>query len=185
MGWISLPPDPKRLPLVPGGGGGDIRILWSNDEAIGDWGLAEGDLETGQDIETAVLTSLFSDKLATPDFRPTDGTSDRRGWWADLYNDEPLGSNLWQLDRAKKTRSTLGDARRWALDATHWMIEDGVVRSIICNTRWLTSTMLGLAMAFVRPDGSHTRFMFGLLWDNLATLPSPVHWSDPFPGELP
>ena len=31
------------------------------------------------------------------------GTSDRRGWWADPYDDQPLGSNLWQLERAKKT----------------------------------------------------------------------------------
>jgi hypothetical protein len=25
----------------------------------------------------------LSDALATPDFTPTDGTSDRRGWWAE------------------------------------------------------------------------------------------------------
>lgn len=187
MGWITLPPSPHRLPLPAGGNGGDIRILWDNHQAIGDWGLAEGDLETGQDLETAVLTSLFSDKLATPDFTPTDGSTDRRGWWADPYLDEPLGSNLWQLDRAKKTRDTLGTARRWALDCLQWMKTDGVARAILCNTRWLspepsTTPILGIALAIIRPDGSHSQFQFMLVWENLAILRSPVRFIDPFPG---
>ena len=160
---------------------GDIRILWDNTEALGDWALAEGDVETGQDLETACLVSLFTDKLATPDFVPTDGTSDRRGWWADPYNDQPLGSNLWQLDRAKKTRDTLGTARRYALDALQWLIDDGIARQVLCNTSWITPTMLGIAVAIIRPDGTETRFRWGWAWDSLATVRSPIRMSNPFP----
>ena len=180
-GWID-PPLTADGPLPEGGDGGDIRILWDNNAALGDWGLALGDVETGQDLETACLTSLFSDRLATPDFTPTDGTTDRRGWWADPYNEAALGSNLWQLDRAKKTRTTLGDARRWTLDALAWLIEDGVARQVLCNTRWLSPTMLGIAVAIIKPDGSQTRFMFQWAWEGLATLPSAVVFADPFPG---
>ena len=176
-GWIQasgLPLVSNDGPLPPANCAGDILVQWDNANTIGDWTLAEGDLQTGQDLETACLVSLFTDKLATPDFVPTDGTSDRRGWWADLYNDAPLGSNLWQLERAKKTRDTLGLARRYAQDALQWLIDDGVAASVVVDTRWLGdavgSTMMGIAIAITQPDGSLTRFVFGWAWDNLASL---------------
>jgi len=153
---------------------GDILLRWDNANTIGDWVLAEGDLQTGQDLETACLVSLFTDRLATPDFIPTDGTNDRRGWWADPYNDAPLGSNLWQLERAKKTRDTLGLAQRYASDALQWLIDDGVAQSVAVDTRWLGqdtgSTMLGIAVLITKPNESLTRFIFGWAWDNLAIL---------------
>lgn len=153
---------------------GDIAAQWDNVNALGDWVIADGDLQTGQDLETACLVSLFTDKLATPDFAPTDGTTDRRGWWADPYNDQPLGSNLWQLDRAKKTRDTLGLARRYAQDALQWLVTDDVAASVEVDTRWLGnpvgSTMLGIAIAITKPDGTMTRFVYGWAWDNLAIL---------------
>ena len=176
-GWITA----EGLPIVDGDEpppvatmAGDILVQWDNANTIGDWVLADGDLQSGQDLETACLVSLFTDKLATPDFVPTDGTSDRRGWWADLYNDQPLGSSLWQLDRAKKTRDTLGLARRYAQDALQWLIDDGVAVSVVVDTRWLGnetgSTMLGIAIAITKPDGSVTRFVYGWAWQDLAIL---------------
>ena len=176
-GWIEdtgLPLVLNDEPLALATCVGDILVQWDNTNTIGDWSLADGDLQTGQDLETACLVSLFTDKLATPDFVPTDGTSDRRGWWADLYNDQPLGSSLWQLERAKKTRDTLGLARRYAQDALQWLIDDGVASSVFVDTRWLGnpngSTMMGIAIAITKPDGSLTRFVYGWAWDNLATL---------------
>lgn len=177
-GWIETEfdlqvPQPSG-PLPEANCAGDVLIQWDNAYTIGDWTLADGDLQTGQDLETACLVSLFTDKLATPDFRPTDGTTDRRGWWADPYNEQPLGSNLWQLERAHKTRDTLGLARRYAQDALQWLVADGVAASVAVDTRWLGnetgSTMLGIAIAITKPDGSMTRFVFGWAWENLATL---------------
>lgn len=153
---------------------GDVLVQWDNANTIGDWVLATGDLQTGQDLETACLVSLFTDRLATPDFAPTDGTSDRRGWWADPYNDQPTGSNIWQLERAKKTRDTLGLARRYAQDALAWLVTDGVAASVTVDTRWLGnqvgSTMLAMAIAILKPDGTLTRFVYGWAWENLAAL---------------
>lgn len=176
-GWIEdagLPIVDPGTPLPAAGCSGDIMVRWDNVNMVGDWTLAAGDLQTGQDLETACLVSLFTDKLATADFVPTDGTSDRRGWWADPYNDQPLGSNLWQLERAKKTRDTLALARRYAQDALQWLITDGVARQINVNTSWLGrspgSTALGIAVAIVKPNGSLSRFTFGWAWQNLAAL---------------
>jgi len=180
-GWIAdlglLVPLAPVSPLPAALTAGDVYLLWDNTNAGGDWSLADGDLQTGQDLETACLVSLFTDKLATPDFVPTDGSSDRRGWWADPYLDQPLGSNLWQLERAKKTRDTLGLAKRYAEDALEWLVTDGVASDIAVNTSWLGgggSTLLGIGIAIVRPDGSLTRFLFGWAWAGLAVLASPV-----------
>jgi phage gp46-like protein len=174
--WVPEAPDP----LPPANCQGDIYILWDNTQAQGDWVLADGDLQTGQDLETACLVSLFSDALATPDFVPTDGTTDRRGWWADYYATSPLGSNLWQLDRAKATRGNLGLAQRTAQNCLQWLIDDGLASTILVNTQWITSTMMGIAIAITKPDGTETRFMFGWAWDNLAALRSPVRMIAPF-----
>jgi phage gp46-like protein len=180
-GWVENPPLPPPGGLPQGGQGGDIWILWDNTQGLGDWGLAVGDVLTGQDLETACLTSLFSDALATPDFIPTDGTTDRRGWWADTYLDIPLGSNLWQLDRSKTTRAALGTARAYAQNALNWLILDGVAAEITVNATWLSTTMIGLAIAITEPNGTETRFMFAWVWANLAGLASPVYFPNPFP----
>lgn len=175
--WIVREGLPLALPDAPlerAACAGDIRIRWDNDNCLGDWMLADGDLQTGQDLETACLVSLFTDKLATPDFVPTDGTTDRRGCWIDLYNDQPLGSNLWQLDRAHKTRGTLGLARHYADEALRWLVTDGVAKSVDVDTQWLgregTTAML-IAVTITKPDGSMTRFRFGWAWSDLAYLP--------------
>jgi phage gp46-like protein len=176
MTWIDdlgLPIIDNGQPLPAANAAGDVLVQWDNVNTTGDWVLANGDLQTGQDLETACLVSLFTDKLATPDFVPTDGTSDRRGWWADPYNDQPLGSNLWQLARAKKTRDTLGLARTYALDALRWLVTDGVAASVDVDTRWIGpagTTLLGIAIAITKPDGTETRFVYGWAWDNLAIL---------------
>jgi phage gp46-like protein len=177
-GWIEdsfglpLPPLDAALPMATCNG--DVLLQWDNLNTIGDWVLADGDLQIGQDLETACLVSLFTDKLATPDFTPTDGTSDRRGWWADPYNDRPLGSNLWQLERAHKTRNTLGLAQRYASEAMQWLVADGVAKAVAVDTQWLTpsgaGTFLAIRIVITQPDGSMTRFTYGWAWDNLAVL---------------
>jgi phage gp46-like protein len=176
MSWIEdlgLPIITTGTPIADAACSGDVLVQWDNVNGDGDWVLATGDLQTGQDLETACLVSLFTDKLATPDFVPTDGTTDRRGWWADPYNDQPLGSNLWQLERAKKTRDTLGLARTFAQDALQWLVADGVAASVAVDTRWIGpvgTTMLGIAIAITKPDGTVSRFVYGWAWDNLAVL---------------
>jgi phage gp46-like protein len=180
-GWVEalgLPLITSPDPLPAAACRGDILIRWDNVNTIGDWALASGDLMTGQDLETACLVSLFTDALATPDFTPTDGTTDRRGWWADPFNDQPLGSNLWQLERAHKTRDTLGLARRYALASLQWLVDDGVAASLDVDTRWVGpagTTLLGIAVAITKPDGTETRFTYGWAWQGLATVRSPVH----------
>jgi phage gp46-like protein len=174
-GWIEalydLPMPGLDEPIPAANAQGDVLLQWDNTNTIGDWSLALGDLQTGQDLETACLVSLFTDKLATPDFQPTN--PDRRGWWGDPYNDEPLGSNLWQLERAHKTRDTLGLAQRYASDALQWLITDGIAQNVAVDTTWanaVNTTFLAIRIVITEPNGSETRFTYGWAWENLAAL---------------
>jgi phage gp46-like protein len=145
----------------------DIQIQWDKLRAVGDWSFEAGDLQTGVDIETAVLVSLFTDRIASTDFKPTDGTKDRRGWWGDSYNVRPIGSRLWQLERAKKVgqQPILLQARDYCKEALAWLIEDGLARSIEVKTEWTSATSLGILVRITRPDGTVAQpFRFSWAW---------------------
>lgn len=66
-------------------------------------------LDETQELQTAVILALGTDRLANPD-DPLPGIDDddRRGWWGDVDAQEiwgawPIGSRGWLLERAKIT----------------------------------------------------------------------------------
>lgn len=61
----------------------DIAIVWRNGR--GNLALNGSDLLTDNSIETAVIISLFTDRRAQPSDLIPDGSTDRRGWWADSF----------------------------------------------------------------------------------------------------
>lgn len=101
----------------------DIATIWNNTTGRGDYVLAGADLQSGNDLETEILISLFSDRTARPDDVIPDGSNDRRGWWAD----ENLGSRLWLLERSKLTNAVGQKAVEYAAEGLQWLIDDGVV----------------------------------------------------------
>ncbi len=109
-------------------------------------------LATGNDIETAILISIFSDRMAEPGDLIPDGTNDPRGWWAD--DDVPIGSRMWLLKRAKQTTKTLQRAYDYLAEALQWMIDDGVAGRFDISTRWVRTGMLGAAIVAYSPTGT-------------------------------
>jgi phage gp46-like protein len=69
--------------------------------------LSDGTLDATQELATAVIVALGTDRLADPgDILPDPDDTDRRGWWADyqaaeIWNGWPIGSRLWLLKRDK------------------------------------------------------------------------------------
>jgi phage gp46-like protein len=76
----------------------DIQTLWN--VTTGDWNLVPGDVQSGDDLESAVLISLFTDRRAEASDVVPDGSNDRRGWWGDSGSLYLIGSRLWLLRRA-------------------------------------------------------------------------------------
>lgn len=148
----------------------DINILWNQAEAYGDWTIVGGDLGHGQDLLSSTLVSLFTDRLASPDFVPPDRTGDRRGWWADTFEKSLIGSRLWQLDRAKISNrgATLAQAKGYCDEALAWMIEDGVAAQVNVQTGFIAPTAIGIVVQIIQPDGRQQVFNFKWAWDGIG-----------------
>lgn len=106
--------------------------------------IAEGDLARDDGLETAVILSLFLDRRANADDALPTGETDRRGWWADAYQDADrhTGSRLWLLRRETTTPQVVQRFREYCLEALNWMVKQGVARSVnVTATRYDNHTV--------------------------------------------
>ncbi len=142
----------------------DISTVWAGPlQASGDWQLAGADLLSGNDLQTAVLISLFSDRVAQPDDVIPDGTTDPRGWWADDAA-HPIGSRLWLLARSKQTSETLAAAQDYIVEALQWLIDDGVAAAVDVLVQWARPSMLSSQITVRRTDGTTQPLNFAWAW---------------------
>ena len=140
---------------------GDLRIVWDATTASGDLVLNGPSLETGNDLETAVLVSLFTDQVADDaDLMPAGQAADPRGWWADTYTADPIGSKLWQGFWRQAGQETLNWASDQARKALQWMIDDGVAASIDVTAQAIGKGGLGLGIVITEPSGGRTPFSY-------------------------
>jgi phage gp46-like protein len=119
----------------------DATISWDTANNRGDWSMSGPILTAGNDLETAIIISLFSDRMAQPDDVIPDGSNDPRGWWAD--DTVPIGSRLWLLRRAKQTKDTLQKA-----------YDDGVVGRFDISVQWVRAGVLGAQITAYKPSGT-------------------------------
>jgi len=139
----------------------DITTIWSGTQ--GDWLQAGARLASGNDLATAVLISLFTDRVATEDDPTPDGTGDPRGWWADDA-ERPIGSRLWLIERSKRTQETLTLAQSYIEEALQWLIDDGVVARFDIYLEWTQQNMLGAQITAHRTDGAAQALNYEWAW---------------------
>ncbi|HHR4052806.1 TPA: phage GP46 family protein [Salmonella enterica] len=136
----------------------DIAIVWRNGH--GSLALNGPDLLTDHSIETAVIISLFTDRRAQPSDDIPDGTSDRRGWWADSFRKRPVGSRLWLLSREKTVQSVVERTAAYADEALAWMKSAKLVKSVTCTAARVAHDCLQLNVFLVMPDGARRQMVF-------------------------
>ncbi|MFM0135104.1 phage GP46 family protein [Caballeronia grimmiae] len=146
----------------------DITIVWDVANGRGDWQQLGPDLRTGNDLQTAVLLSLFTDRVANSDDVIPDGTGDPRGWWGDVDDETPIGSRLWLLDRSKQTQEVLNNARDYITEALQWLVDDGVVASMDVQTEWTRDTFLGAQIVLYQPAGPGVVLTFAWAWQQIS-----------------
>jgi phage gp46-like protein len=115
----------------------DFATILNTAAGVFDWAIEFGDLQDDLGLDTAVIISLFSDRLASPDDIIPDGSSDRRGWWGDAYlppladgTPDLIGSRLWLLQRAKQEPSTAQAAQTYVQEALAWLVSDGIAAAV-------------------------------------------------------
>ena len=132
----------------------DIATIWDPANGRGDFVVVGPDLQSGSDLETAVLISLFTDRRADPGDVIPDGSGDPRGWWGDSFLPRPIGSKLWLIDRAKQTDQTLTRAKDYAQDALQWLVDDGIAGSVDVAASWPAPGFLGLRIVIRQGPGA-------------------------------
>lgn len=145
----------------------DTATIWDVANSRGDWALSGAMLLTGQDLETAYLISIFTDRIAQPGDVIPDETNDARGWIGDAGAKYPIGSRLWLLARATKSQKTMNRARAYVNEAVQWLLDDGVVARHDITLAWIQGASgtwgLGIWIQAYRPDG--TKFpQFNWVW---------------------
>lgn len=146
----------------------DIALVYDPRATAFDLALAGGDLATDAGLQTATILSLFTDRRALPEDELPDGTTDRRGWWADAYNERPFGSRLWLLHREKELDSVLRRAKEYTEEALAWMVEDRVASAVEVEAENLRRGTLLIRTAIIRGDGSVLERNYEYVWQAAA-----------------
>jgi phage gp46-like protein len=150
----------------------DIALYWSNEFWRADWQLNdEGVPADDQDLGTAVMLSLFSDRTALPgDVIPDGGPI--RGWWADTYRPYPIGSRFWLLWREKKTEITRRRFEEYGREALQWMIIARVARRVDVSAQWLphpdATGFIELEITIYPPQGPRRIWRYQVAWAQIA-----------------
>jgi phage gp46-like protein len=163
----------------------DLALIWDPVNGRADFAMnATGsDLLLDNGLQTAVIISLFCDRLADAADTIPDGTGDRRGWWGDTpapnASDSPAGldltgSRLWLLARSLQVTETLRRAESYAREALQWMLDDGVAGSVTAHAVFPAAPPNTLELTInIGRDGSSQRFAFA--WSaGVPGLPAPL-----------
>jgi len=145
----------------------DIKTVWVALTGRGDWTISDGALASSDDLGTAVLISLFSDRQANADDVIPDGGTDRRGWWGDLDQDKPLGSRLWLLSRSILSDDVAKLAVIYAKEALQWLIDDLVAEAVTVTAVPDGVKTLNVSVTITRKSGVQS-YQYGWAWNQAA-----------------
>lgn len=148
----------------------DVAMELDRESLSGDVQVDGGRLIAEHGLRTAVLVSLFTDRLAEPDDVLPLGEESRRGWWADLVPPAPedrIGSRLWLLARERQTQETRLRARQYTEEALAWLVEDEVAAEVEVAAEWVRRGVLGLGITIHRPEQPDARFRFAVAWEGV------------------
>lgn len=175
IGDFQIGVSPIGFPIQKRPAHTDIATIWNVQAVQGDWQMSGHDLLSGDDLGTAALISLFTDRVALPDDVIPDGTDDRRGWWGDMGQDYPIGSRLWLLERSKLTPDIAPDAEDYAMEALQWMIDDEVVARIQVAARVVSRVpgALVLGVVLYKTDGTRKAMNFVWVWNGITNALQP------------
>jgi phage gp46-like protein len=139
----------------------DIALAWNPSTQTADWQIINGDISVGQDLQSAVIISLFTDARAPQSYAGTN----LRGSWIDSYSPTPWGSRLWTLARAaiSDRQALLNAAQDYCNEALAWMITDGVAASVSAAASWISSSMINLQIVITMPMVAQP-FVFNFSW---------------------
>lgn|SRR5512139_3921855 len=122
---------------------------------------AAGDIATADQLDTALLMSLFCERRASASEVPHPQL--RRGWIGNEGTDFELGSKLWLYEQARLTRTTLNSLETEVMAGLQWLVTDGIALRVT-TTVSATSAGAQVQVGLHRPN-SEVVNNFYLLWE--------------------
>lgn len=150
----------------------DLALEANAADGILDLALDAGqrDLAVIDGFETAIVTSLFSDRRAAAD--EVADPMRRRGWIGNLIADTPgdnYGSGLWLYEQSRGTREVCNAIEDEARQALAWMVEERLVKSVaVAVTYDPRRRRMSIAVVAVDALGGVTRRSYEI-WSRTAT----------------
>lgn len=154
LGWFSGTDTDEAVIYAVTDGGASVGYLPA-------WDPMPSGVGSEATLERLVFVSLFSDARIEDDEIPPDGTTDRRGWWADTDEDDNTGSRLWYLrGRAGVTAREYEDAIKSALT---WMVKDRICTSVTA-TATIVRSQVAAEVTLTLVSGDVRRIAYPDLW---------------------
>lgn len=116
---------------------------------------------------TAVILSLFTDRVANSGDVIPDGSHDVRGWWGDSFPvvaGDLIGSRLWLLRRSKQLSPVLLNAQDYATESLQWLVDDGVAQSVTAVATNPRMGILALQISITRANQPVVQYRFSTFW---------------------
>jgi phage gp46-like protein len=163
----------------------DVRIVQSTSLSgvTLDWLLTSaGSLDETEELATAVMVALGTDRLAQPDdVMPDPDDDDRRGWWGDLdaaaiWNGWPIGSRLWEMRRDKITGSgadqgsTLVRAETFAREALQPFLDQRICSRIDVLATRADVQQVDLQIVIYRGPKVEIDLRYQMLWSQITGI---------------
>lgn len=161
----------------------DIRIVQviSPEAVTLDWLLTPwGELDTTQELATAVTVALGTDRLALPaDVLPDPNDADRRGWWGDLdaeviHDGWPIGTRLWLMVRDKITGpearqgSTIAKAEEFVREALQPFADRQIATRVIVRAERTATQRLDVLAVLERGPLPAIELRYAGLWNEIG-----------------
>lgn len=120
-----------------------------------------GDFETVDGMETAILTSIFTDERAESSLVPN--AERRRGWTGSLSSEIMglFGSTAWVYEQARNTQLTRNALKLAVQEAFSWMIRDNIARLVNVELENL-GRAVQIVVSITANDNTVQRY--GILW---------------------
>ena len=124
---------------------------------------SNGDIETADFLDTAILYSLFGERRASS-FEVSDARY-RRGWIGNEGNEFENGSKLWLYSQSRITRTILAHIEDEAAKSLEWLVSDGLAVAISNVSASVSSGRVLLNLTIERSADKVERRYYEL-WNN-------------------
>ena len=125
-----------------------------NENGLFEIAVKNGDFDTVNGFETAILVSLYTDARRTE--ADVSDPLTRGGWignWRTAKEPRELGGLCWTVEHERLTQNVLNLAREYATRSLEWMVKDGVCRNVEVETEAHMQEKIKYLITIIARDG--------------------------------